>query len=216
MSRLFITPREIDFISDLTKEVIKDVNGQKIYYFKIREDISDVHNVYEESMTKIFNPPIEIECLVDWEPNEVRTNRFGSEEYATITTFIHARDILDKGIDIREGDYFSYDTVFYEITTAIVEKQAFGQVEHNIGYKLIGKQARTGQIDVRPHGPFDERYSDDDAIQSKFVQQRGNSNNELGETADKRSLIEQGKLEAVTPKKVEKDGTSSSFYGDTE
>ena len=33
MSRLFITQREINFISDITKEIIKDVVGQKIYYY---------------------------------------------------------------------------------------------------------------------------------------------------------------------------------------
>jgi len=36
MARLFITPREIDFISDITKEVIKDVVGQKIFFYKVR------------------------------------------------------------------------------------------------------------------------------------------------------------------------------------
>ena len=49
MARLFITPREIDFISDLTKEVTKDVIGQKIFYYKIREDLTNVHDVYEEA-----------------------------------------------------------------------------------------------------------------------------------------------------------------------
>ena len=34
MARLFVGQKEIDFFSDLTKEVIKDVAGQKIYYYK--------------------------------------------------------------------------------------------------------------------------------------------------------------------------------------
>ena len=37
MSRLFITPREINFINDVAKELVKDVAGQKIYYFPISE-----------------------------------------------------------------------------------------------------------------------------------------------------------------------------------
>ena len=37
MARLFITPREINFINDLAKEIVKDVIGQKIYYFSISE-----------------------------------------------------------------------------------------------------------------------------------------------------------------------------------
>ena len=53
MSRLFITPREIDFISDIAKEITKDVIGDVIYYYKVREDISNVHDVYEEALEKL-------------------------------------------------------------------------------------------------------------------------------------------------------------------
>lgn len=43
MARLFVGQREADFFADLTKEVIKDVAGQKVYYYTIREDLSNVH-----------------------------------------------------------------------------------------------------------------------------------------------------------------------------
>ncbi len=214
MARLFITPREIDFISDITKEIIKDVAGQKIFYFRVREDLSGVHDVYEESRDKIFDPPVELESLVEWSPTEVRTNRFGSEEYLSITAHIHVRDVIDRNIVVREGDYFSFDSVFYEITSIIVEKLIFGQVEHISGYKVSGKQVRSGQINIRPISPLAENYDEPDAVQDVFVQQRGNATNENGITGDKRALIEQEKLEASKPQKVSRDGISSSFYGD--
>ena len=62
MSRLFITPREIDFIADVTKEITKDVIGDVIYYYKVREDVSNVHDVYEEAVDKVFDPPVEIDA----------------------------------------------------------------------------------------------------------------------------------------------------------
>jgi malate dehydrogenase len=48
------------------------------------------------------------------------------------------------------------------------------------------------------------------------VQQRGAATNELGETADRRELQADGKLDAplTGPKKVVPDGINSSFYGD--
>ena len=52
MSRLFITPRELDLISDLNKEIVKDVIGQKVYYYHVRADLSNVHDVYEEATKK--------------------------------------------------------------------------------------------------------------------------------------------------------------------
>ena len=68
MSRLFITPREINFLNDVAKELVKDVVGQKIYYFPISELKSRVHDVYEESKDKIFDNPIEIDSLVKYMP----------------------------------------------------------------------------------------------------------------------------------------------------
>jgi len=107
VARLFITPREIDFISDITKEVTKDIIGQKIFYYTVREDLTNVHDVYEEAPEKVFDPPIEIDALVEWEPQTWKTNRYGSEEISSISVYLQARDLLDKEIAVREGDYFS-------------------------------------------------------------------------------------------------------------
>jgi len=220
MARLFITPREIDLISDLTKEVIKDVAGQKVFYYKVREDLSNVHDVYEEAPTKVFDSPIEIEARVEYLPEEIRTNRFGDEEFYTINVFFHERDLIDRDLEVRTGDYFSYGDTFFEITSAVIESNAYGQIEHSIGTKVVGKQARIGQIDEDPNGPTSQSYVDDEeSVQESFVQQRGFSENSEGETNDKRQLQEDGKLDEpiskpreISPKADDVAGIKSSFY----
>ena len=216
MSRLFITPREIDFIADLTKEITKDVMGQKIFYYHVREDLTDVHEIYEEAPEKVFDPPIEIEAFVDWQPEEIRTNRFGHEEFSTIEVRIQSRDLLDREIDLKEGDYFSYGELFFEITSLVAISSVFGQVEYTTGFKVMGKQAREGQINLAPIGPTSEARPEPDAVQKEFVQQRGEERNRLGETGDRRELIADGKIEKAIdgPAEVKEDGISSSFYGD--
>lgn len=217
MSRLFIGQREIDFMSDIAKEVIKDVAGQKVYYYTVREDLSNVHGTYEESEEKLFDPPIEIESLVEWTPPEVRTTKFGIEKIYSINLYIHYRDMLDRGINVQIGDYFNYGSTFYEITSVLYDKLAYGQVERVVSIKVSGKQARKQQINIVPHGPTHEEYSDSDAIQTTFEQQRGTTE------SDKRQLVEDGILEKPIsgPKKVAPDGSvrsingvGSSFYGD--
>ena len=84
MARFFITEREINFINDIGKEIMKDVIGQKIYYFPISEEKSNVHDVYEEAVDKVFENPIEIDAMVKYAPQDVRANVFGSEEYYSI------------------------------------------------------------------------------------------------------------------------------------
>jgi len=60
------------------------------------------------------------------------------------------------------------------------------------------------------------KYTDPDAVQENFEQQRGFEKNSEGVTMDKRALIENGKLDRPIsgPKKVKEDGITSSFYGD--
>jgi len=211
MSRLFITPREIDFISDITKEITKDVIGDVIYYYKVREDVSRVHDVYEEAPEKVFDPPIEIDARVQWNPKEVKTDRFGHEGIYTTEAYVHYRDMIDRGIKLEEGDYFSYGDNFFELTSIVYDKVIFGQVEHISGFTLKGKQARMGQINVKPHGPTEEIYSDPDAVKQEFVQQRGDETK-----GDSRALVNQEKVDSTTHVKqqVKKDTISSSFYGD--
>ena len=211
MARLFITPREIDFIADITKEITKDVIGDVIYYYKVREDVSEVHDIYEEAVEKIFDPPVELDARVQWNPKEIKTDRFGYEGIYTTEAYVHYRDMIDRGIKLEEGDYFSYGDNFFEITSILYDKTIFGQVEHISGYTIKGKQARKGQIFTKPLGPTEEIYSDPEAVRDTFEQQRGDASK-----GDKRELVSQGKVDDTTHVKqqVKKDTISSSFYGD--
>ena len=188
MARLFITPREIDLISDLTKEIHKDIIGQVIYYYRIREDISEVHDVYEESVEKIFDAPVEIDARVEWNPSEKNTDKFGHHAMYNTSVYVHYRDVLDRGIQVREGDYFSYGDNFFEIVRINTDSLVYGQIEHLTGYVLVGKTARKGQIDVKAIGPTEENYTDSDAVQESFYQQRGFDSNQQGSTGDVRDL----------------------------
>ena len=220
MGRLFITKREINFINDIAKEVVKDVIGQKIFYYPISEIKSKIHDVYEESPEKIFDNPIEIECLVKYQAPEVRTNNFGFEKYFSVEAYIQTKDLLDKGIEILEGDFFSYGTVFFEVVQAPSSDIIFGQIEHGKFITITGKQSRKGQFISKVFGPTSESYTDDDAVQETFVQQRGFDTNKLGKTGDVRDLQKNGVLDKPIsePREVSTKGDStgagSSFYGD--
>ena len=220
MARLFITPREMNFINDIAKEVIKDVIGQRIYLFQISEIKSKVHDIYEESRDKVFETPIELDCLVKYNEQEIRTNRFGSEEYYTIEAYIQSRDLLDKGIEILEGDFFSYGSTFFEVIKAPLTQTIFGQIEHKRFITITGRQSRKDQFLSKVFGPTSESFTDDDSVQETFVQQRGFEENRLGKTADVRDLQKNGVLEKpiTGPKEVSSKGDStnagSSFYSD--
>jgi len=218
MARLFVTPREVNFINDLTKELIKDVIGQKIYYYSISESRTKINELYDEAPEKIFESPLEIECLVDYQEPTFSTNRYGVEKTQNIEVYIQSRDLLDKQIEVNVGDFFTYGSVIFEITSVSVTKNIFGQIEHNDGIKVIGKQSRKQVFFTRVLGPTDEGLTDPDAVQDTFVQQRGFETNEQGETGDVRELQKRGVLDEPIsrPKEVSERGddtsAGSAFY----
>lgn len=217
MARLFITEREIDFINDLTKEMTKDIIGQKIYYFPVSDTKSRVHQLYEESQEKVFDNPIVIDCRVKWMEAEVTTNQFTTEKKSKVEAWVQARDLLDKNIQMLEGDFFSYGPMFFEIIKMTFSNTIFGQVERLGGIHIVGMQARKGQFMAKIFGPTWEGYSDPDAVQETFIQQRGGQNRE-GITGDVHELIKKGIIETPTdgPREVsgrgDSTGAGSSFY----
>ena len=215
MARLFITPREINFINDIAKEIVKDVIGQKVYYFPISEIKSQVHDIYEEAPEKIFENPIEINCLVKYQPQDVKANVFGFEETYGIEVYVQKRDLLDKGIDMLEGDFFSYGETFFEIISAPDSNVIYGEIEHKGFVTITGKQARKGQFLAKVFGPTSEEYSDPDAVQNSFYQQRGFKYNQEGVTGDVRELQKNGVLtKPITgPAEVSSKGDAGSKSG---
>ena len=221
MARLFISPREIDFINDIAKEYMKDVVGHKIYYYSVSMIKSNVHEVYEEAINKVFDDPILIEALIEWNPEDVTTTRFGSEEKTRLSAFVHSKDMIDKKIELSEGDFFSFGEKFYEVVQLTTISNIYGQIEYKTGFRLEGREARRGQFLSQVFGPTNEKYSDDDAVQDTFVQQRGFDQNVEGVTGDKRSLIEKDVVDKpiTGPAEISKKGTSNNasnaFYDES-
>lgn len=198
MARLFVTQRELNFISDITKEIIKDVIGLKIYYYPISELKTKSHVIYNEAVKKIYDNPIEIEGLVDANfQQSTKIDKFGIDRQFTIEVFMQYRDLVDKGIIVSIGDFFSFDELFFEITEVAITRNIYGMPEHKDGVKVIGVKSREGLFKAPFKGPTDISHTDADAVQTDFEQQRGNALDSAGNpTGDKRDLRETGVLDA--------------------
>ena len=189
MARLFIGLREVQFINDLAKEFIKDVAGQTINYFPVSSIKSSVHKIYNEAVQKIFENPISVPALVGMPEYSSKTTNFGPDIEAKIEVLVQFKDLQDKKIVVSEGDFFSYDDMFYEVLTVTnAGKNIFGLAEYNVSWKITARSARLNQMDV-PNLP-DPRLAPED-IQVTFQQQRGLPLMDDGkETGDVREMRE--------------------------
>jgi hypothetical protein len=218
MARLFIGPREQSFISDITKEIIKDVIAQKIILYTVSEIKTQAHEVYNEAPQKVYDNPLEIDALVGDNNTEMTKNEFGLDYIYTIEAYIQWADLVDKNISVNIGDFFQFGGIFYEITGVEWMRNIYGQPDHVDGYKIVGTKAREGLFKSKIVGPTDYVNTDEDAVQTTFVQQRGQESNRLGKTNDKRDLQESGVLDPplsgpreVSPK-GDPTGAGAAFY----
>lgn len=209
MSRLFISSREIDFINDIGKELIKDVIYQKIYYYPISLEKSNVHAVYEESIKKVFENPIEIECIVDWQAPDIKTGQYGQDNTANITLHVASRDLIEKNIEIQEGSYFTYGEEVYEITKVRNMRNIYGLVEYDDGIEITGIRSRKDVFTIKPPGPTREDFDDPEAVTQEFKQQRGMVE------GDQRDMYKSG---AIDPPEISKPArvNKSGFVGESD
>jgi len=217
MSRFFIGQREQNLISDLTKEVFRDIVGQVIYYYSISETKTRNHEIYNESPDKVWDTPVELSALVGSPKTEVKTSVFGPETLQKLEVFLHYRDLLDVGIEVNAGDFVRWGDSMYEIVSLERLRNVYGHAEQLDGIKLSCVQSRKGQIDTPQVGPSDVGYSDPDAVQKEFEQTRGQKEQDGMPTGDKRDLQDNGVLEPpiTGAKKIVEDGErGSDFYGD--
>jgi len=200
MSRLFITDRELKFISDINKELIKDIIGQSVIVHCISEEKTKIDELYNEADVKISDNPIEIECLVNWQGSATTTTKFGVDKIFTIEVYLHQDDLNDKNIKLREGDFVEYSGLFFEVTSLGQPDLIFGMGENKVMTKAICKSARKGQFNVEEPETLSEDHS-------TFSQVAGDSSQ-----GDIRKLVRDGKVERI----LSDPGVSTIFDEDTD
>lgn len=182
MPRLFVGARDIQFINDTVKELVKDVVDQKIYYYAISSMATQVHRIYNEANKKVFEKPVALNVLAGQPTWETKHTKFGGEQKGKVEIIVQARDLLDKKLYLSEGDYFTYGDAAFEVVSYLNVSNIYGQEEYESAYKLVGLSARSGEFDPNQYLlPRKDEPGVSDETQLTFEQQRG-----LPETTDGR------------------------------
>lgn len=174
MPRLFVGTKDVQFVNDIVKELVKDVMGQRIYYYAISSKHTKTDSVYGEAVQKIFEKPIALNVMAGQPSWETKQDIFGREATAKVEILVQARDLLDKGLTLNEGDYFTYGDAVFEVVSYLNMNNIFGLEEYESAYKLIGKLARVGEFDpAKVFNPTKDDGTQETGIQVDFEQQRG-------------------------------------------
>lgn len=154
MARLFMGNRAMSFFSDITKELMKDVVGHAVYYYPINLEKSDTNGTYGESTHKVFDNPLYIEAMIEFRGDaNFAQNPAGLDKRNQIVAYFHKRDMDDRQIVPKNGDFIQFGGVNYEVKKVTNPKIIYGHIDDFLHWVLECEQARRGNFNMPEKEP---------------------------------------------------------------
>lgn len=152
---LFRGKRDVAFVKAINRELIERVIGEKITYYPISQQFSEI-NFYGESKEKLIDPPIEIYALIEWQDQEVTTTEYGQDRIYLLQVFILNEYLEQIEVNPKEGDMIDFGGIKYEITKISEPNLIFGKASEKIGKSLSCRSVREGTFKISISGSSDE------------------------------------------------------------
>lgn len=128
---LFISDKEILFFNQINNDLLKNVTSQKIYYFKIDNDLSTIHKLYGERLNIVYKTPIRLWARVDYTSPETTVSLGQITEDQNVLIHLNKKDAEEKlGITNHRdhiGHYIAFEDKFYEILNGVSPQLVSGQ-----------------------------------------------------------------------------------------
>jgi hypothetical protein len=123
---LFGGSRDISLFRHINKELINNIIQQSVGYYKIALD-KTTPNLYGESLTKSYNDPILVNCLIERTPPTWSETEFGADITQDITVRF-LRDILvDINLVPEVGDVVLWQDDYYEVDGTVENQLVVGK-----------------------------------------------------------------------------------------
>jgi hypothetical protein len=133
--------RDVSLFRHLNRELINNIIEQKVGYYKLNLDKTQ-SNIYGESVTKTYNDPVLLNCLIERGDTDPKTDELGMDVTRNMK-FRFLRDDL-AGIDLStelgaDGKGFTYNIV-PEVGDVILWNNDFYEVNNaNENQLIVGK-----------------------------------------------------------------------------
>lgn len=168
MAKKFITERERLFIDNINDELIEAVVGQEVNYYAISREHTQVHRLYNEAIKKTWAQPVKINARIMYDNSTVTSTNLGLDSKYSLDIYFHVRELTERNVKPREGDFVEFNQIVYEITTVTQPQMVFGQPYNKLMTKCTCVPSREGQFQIG--GKSDENIDNSHPVeQSKAV-----------------------------------------------
>lgn len=142
---MFLNIPERNFQKHITDEIVEKIIGQEIMYYPIDIDNSNFHPLYGESINKVFFPPIRVFVLIQHTDNTTETTNYGIDRKTKITVHFHKKRLTqDQLLNVREGDFISWNNEYHEIIKLDESTLLWGNMQERVEIAASCVKARKG------------------------------------------------------------------------
>jgi len=145
---LFVGHQEVSFFNSITKELIQKIVAQRVIYYSVSDQHTKSHQLYDEAVSKIVFPPVEINALVMYNAPTQNVTKFSVDTSYSLEIYFHSHELVERNIVPREGDFIKWENITYEVEQLTSPQIIFGQIQNKVMIKATCRVARKSQFEV--------------------------------------------------------------------
>ena len=144
----YFSARDVRMFNSINGELMKNIIEQVVVLYRVNPYETDTHNVYGESMNKVYYPGIEMTCLVDTDPESVAYELFGPDVKKDAVFKFHQKLCEIKGIYPQVGDFVAWETAYFELSEIAENQYLGGQPEKNFSLVAASTMTRVSRLNI--------------------------------------------------------------------
>jgi hypothetical protein len=120
---LFGSHNDCNLFLSLNREMINDIMDIQVDIYKVNL-ISTKSNVYDESITNVYNSPVRMNCIIQKDEQNSNYDEFGYNRNQSIRFSFLRDDLILKELYIDIGDIIHWNNIYWELDH-IIENQLY-------------------------------------------------------------------------------------------
>lgn len=143
----FISPRDVNFFKGIARELVDVVIENVVILFKI--NIKETRtNLYGEAVSKTWHPGVELNVLINKEPETVEYEKFGANTMQNVEFRFDRWMCEEKNTYPEIGDVLLFNGSYYEINNTSEVQFAGGQPYNNFSIVCSTFMVSKSSLDI--------------------------------------------------------------------
>ena len=134
-------------MNSLNGELLTDIVEQSVLIYRIDVSLTE-ENLYGESLNKFYYDGIEIQCLVETDPESTVYEGFGPDVKKGTVFKFHQKLCEIKEVYPQIGDIIGWENAHFEIENVVENQFLGGQPEKNYSLICNAHLTRNSKINI--------------------------------------------------------------------